>query len=967
MSPVNDPFARLVEGDSVVATAPEPQPTEAMPNDPFALLGQEAPAQPPPEPVAGRRDVPQLRATPQTVGDVLGEMAGDIMEGATAPFTGSWNAALGLLSDPMFRVLPVEGRDKYLEEAERLGWKGAAFWGSMAVGGPLAKLPVAMAWRLGAAGAASGTVFAGIEGVPDLLHQGKDPKQYLNDVVTMGVFGGLTGGALAAVPGAARLAGKAAVIPVKGMNLAIDLIPGGKQVRAKTGMFVKEAFGSLWRPEVFTSGDSALRGMGLMGLADQLVAARKVATLKAAELVAGMERNLLGLTDDQAKRVTFFIENFDFTDPLAWDTARAYTLDKGDERLFAIAEREARRMIGLGEMMRKTGMQLYDPESGTFNLFALRKNYIPHKFVNPEAFREGGEARDKALQILMKKTGRDKPQAEEWLDNFADRIESSNNGTFEGKFPAGTSGHYLIGRRMGLPGYETDIRKILPQYYEHVGRRLTNHIFFGDDALSEAVRAAAGPPKMLVGGKLTPEEALVSPGPVEYTPPGKPGTSMWQIIYRRKQEAERLARQKQAIEFKYPKAFSQLEAVPEGEGRRLATTLLNRQMGMLDEPQFGKGFLNEAAKLEVITKLALGAIAQPSQMMSAVVRTGWRGSFKSLMAVVGRDPEIFDIAMRSGATLRSVVREAQMSLTGQETAFLDKVLFTQFDVTSRVYGAVQGALHADFVAKDLVRATRQLERVKAARGIVGQASYLFGVEKALMNRIAKMEVKFKGLGINPVEVVESGGTLTNEQLLSAAQKVSFDVNFWGDQLSLPAFYRSAYGKYITQFKSFGFQQTKLVKDQMVKPFMRWVRGEKGGDPGPLTRFALLMPAGGEAISNLKAIARARDRSEDVIERMAENIANAAGFGLVADAVRATDFGVSGTLGLMVGPIGGDVGKVGAAFGELKKGRPQKAGRFAIEYVIPAAVSRVVPGAAPLTSALAPAASNLLFPKKGEPK
>jgi hypothetical protein len=905
------------------------------------------------------RSVPNLTAPPIRFEDVMK----GVVEGAVAPFTGSWEAAMGLLADPMFRVLPLSEQDKHLEEAERLGWKGAAFWGSMAVGGPVAKLPVAMVWKLGAAGAATGGAFSAIEGMEGLLKGYEDAKTYVGNVATTATFGALTGGALAMVPGAARLGVGAVKLPLKGMNRAIDLMPGGKQVRARTADFVKGAFGHLWQPGLFTSGEEVLRANGLVGLADQMKVARAVSSLKGSELVAGLNVNLKGLTTEEVQKVTFFIEHFDFTDPLAWETAKAYTTTKADERLFGVAQREAERMIGLGQMMEKAGMQVYDPEDNAFHRFALRKNYIPHRFVNDEAFRVGGEVRGRAVGKVMKEYHYTRELAEEWVDNFADRIKASNEGTFQGKFPAGTSGHYLIGRRLGLPGYETDLTKILPQYYEHVSRRLTNHIFFGADPLVMAVKEAA---EEAPGGLLTKEAALVQEGFPELigerAVPKMP-TSMWQIIYARQRQAEKAARQAQSIEFKYPKAFAQLEGIADPEKKALSTKVVRGQLGMLEEAQFGKRFLDEAAKMEVVTKLALGAIAQPSQMMTAVVRTGWKGAFRDLVALLEGNPEAWDFAARAGATLRGVVRESQRSLTSQETSFLDKVLFTKFDVASRAYGAIRGASFADFVAKDLVKYNRQLGQLRMGNQIGARLQKTLGGEKFLMKKVAGLEAKFKGLGIDPGEVVAQGGALTNEQLLIAANRVSHEVNFWGDALSLPVFYRSAYGKYLTQFKSFGFQQTKLMKDHMVKPFMKWVEGKPGGDPGPLTRFAILMPGGGEAISDLKALARAKERPDNVIERFAENIANAGGFGLMADGIRATDFGVSGVLGLMVGPTGGDVGKFGAAVGELRKGKPGKMGRFAVEYGVPAATSKVLPGAAPLTAMMTPAIANVLFPKK----
>jgi len=914
----------------------------------------------------GQARVPDLAAPPMRLEDIIK----DQVEAAGAPFTGAWHAALGLLADPMFHVLPLETRDRNLEEAERLGWKGAAFWGSWFAGGGAAKLPVALIWKLGTAGAAAGATYAALEGVPALQHGYEDPKTYSRDIATAATFGALTGGALAIAPPIARVAGRAALgttsTLAKGMNRAIDILPGGAPIRARTQAFVKEAFDKTWH-WFGTSGEEVLRKANLGGLADQMKVARSVQALKAGESVAGFFKNFEGLSEEESSRVAWFIEKFDFTDPELYGVASEYTTNKADERLFGVAQREASRMIAFGKMAEKTRMQVYSPEDNEFHRFVLRKNYIPHRLVNPEFYEPGGKHRDQVVHTLMKKTGRTLEQAKEWTDNFAQRIRASNEGVLSGRFPASSSGHYLIGRTMGLPGYETRLDRILPQYYEHFSRRLTNHILFGPEQLTDAVEA--GVREAAPGGTLPASSALVSPGPIEYTPPNPKALSdktAMEIVYARKLQAERSARAAQAIEFKYPRAFAQLEAIPEGEMKNLATSVVRGQFGLLDQPQFGRKALEWLAKTEVITKLALGAISQPSQMLSANVRTGYRNSMRDFFRYLSQDPEVFDFAIRSGVALRGVVRDSQMSLVGRETEFLDKVLFTQFDMASRVYGAMRGASMAEHMGQELMSATHQAERLANVRGVGKAGLNVLGVPKVIQNRIAAIEGRFSKLGIDAREIVEQGGTLNQEQLLKAAQSVSMDVNFWGDALSLPVFYRSPYGRFITQFKSFGFQQTRLIKDHVVKPFMKWVEGKPGGDPAPLTRFLLTMPAGGEAISDLKALARAKDRPTNVIERLADNMANAAGWGLLYDATRATDYGAAGTLGLLTGPIGSTMGKLGAGIGEAKKGRPTTLTRFAIEEGLPLAAYYMAPGAAPLVAAMTPAISNTLLPKKASP-
>jgi hypothetical protein len=166
------------------------------------------------------------------------------------------------------------------------------------------------------------------------------------------------------------------------------------------------------------------------------------------------------------------------------------------------------------------------------------------------------------------------------------------------------------------------------------------------------------------------------------------------------------------------------------------------------------------------------------------------------------------------------------------------------------------------------------------------------------------------------------------------------------------------------FKSFGFQQGKLFKDTIAKPAAKWFQTDgREGDLGPLTRFAVITPLGGEIIADLKKWARAKKRTTSDVERVLENIANAAGFGLAADAMEATKYGLGGVLGWGTGPIATDVAKVLHNVGQATRGESRALAKQTIETLIPAAVGLANPRLAPLVAATAPAISNMLLPPK----
>ena len=167
------------------------------------------------------------------------------------------------------------------------------------------------------------------------------------------------------------------------------------------------------------------------------------------------------------------------------------------------------------------------------------------------------------------------------------------------------------------------------------------------------------------------------------------------------------------------------------------------------------------------------------------------------------------------------------------------------------------------------------------------------------------------------------------------------------------------------FKSFGFQQGKLFKDAIAKPAGLWLASDgKKGDIGPLLRFAVLTPAGGEIIADIKKFARGRDPrrlDRNLAERVVENISNGAGFGLAADALEATKYGVAGSLGWALGPIVSEGGKLMTNVGAAGRGKPRALAKQVIETGIPAAVGLANPKLAPFVAVPAAAVSNLLLP------
>jgi len=860
----------------------------------------------------------------------LGGMVKDMAEGVAAPFIGDWHAARAILADPAIHILPVGIQDEEAKKAQEMGWKGAATWGSMlaagATGGMSAVTPAII--RSAVAGGVGMGTYEAIKDLPEVFHGKLTPEQSIKDIGTMAAVGVPFG----LIPGGAKLGVKAAGgtgrFIMSAANKAIDAAGAG-WIRDRVTNTISTSFANVW-DKAFTSGIDVLKKAGLGALGDQLHGARTTASLMGGKWVANHVADFKGLSRDQVRQVASIMEKF----------ASGEIPEAGvyDMRLMTIAEKEANRLRDVGRLFEQHGVQVYDPEKG-LHVFVPRKDFaFPRRFVNPSAYREGSEYYDAALKVVAKaKPELDLEGQKIWLSNFADRIQNELDGiTVEGKPVGSTSGSYLKGRQMNLPGFSTDIDQVLPQYYEHAARRLTNHIFFGK--VTPVGEAAEKTATAVLKEDNAAVQAAKSGLPAEETP-----MSPEQTVFLRSLRAQGETRAKQSIEFRYPRAFAQLETVENPALKALSENILRRQLGAIDRPSAGlSSFLDKAQYLEVITKLALGAIAQPSQMFSAVAKTGFKGAVGNFVRAMGRDPETLDFATRAGVILKGVVQQSEQSLTGKETQFLSKVGFTQMDLKSRIFGALQGATFAEHQANKFASLAAKSRTPMITR------------------QMAMIEKRLQDIGIDPQAIIKQGGSLTEDQLLRAANSVAHQVNFWGDALSLPEFWKSPGGRYLTQFKSFSFQQSKLFKDHFVKPALN-------GDWGPITRFALLTPAGGEIISNIKSTIRgtgARRQALSLPDRLLEDFANGAGFGLTYDAFNATKYGAGGVAGFMFGPsLGGTIPKTATAVGEAIRGKPENLARISIQTGLPLAASVVAPRILPVVAAAAPALSNALVPRK----
>lgn len=922
-------------------------------------------------------------------GEFLGQMVQDTVKGAVAPITLVSEGMMGVLSDPMVGILPAEDQKEHFDKAGQAAIDGAAFYGSMAVGMGIAGAPIKSAIaRAVATGAGSGATFPIVNQLPDFMRGDVSPGDYAAGAATAAVFGGLVGGTLSGFTPVTKYA-------LRKADAVIEANPFMKSIKGDISKYMRKTAVHTW-DKFFTSGGQVLRKYGLGEVAEKLEATRSLSGFTAGRFVTKFLANTKDLTNQQKEIMGAVLDTVPFHKSLlpntrskVMETLKNYygeligDFDKATFDLaFDRARKESIRLRSIGKLLQKSGVQVYDEASDTLHSFALRDAYYPHRLVNPDFYRPNGRFYDEAIQKVMKKFEMYEDDAAVWVQEFADRIADQNGDFVAGRTATLSSSYYLRGRSLDLPGFELNVDNVLPQYYEHAAKRLHTHTMFGPKPIETGARVVqenlfdrdtmnkllADQQSTYVEPKLPVVGEATGQGMKRTILPEKPLTDTDEIIKELIQSSKLDLTKENATLRRYPGAYKDLYQLRDDpERQKLALAIIRRQIGSIEKPLWGEETLGRLSHLEIVTKLALGAIAQPSQMLTAVFRTEFKGAVKNLVRTFA-DPDAADFALRSAVTLKGIVRASEQSLTGRDTDFLSKVFFTQMDMKSRVFGALQGASFAEHQASKLSRLVRKYPALRDPE--TGRFSTAHRPPK-IQKQMQQIERKLMEVGLDPVKIVKRGGYLTEEETLMAAQTVSSDVNFWGDSLSLPEFFRSPVGRYVTQFKSFGFQQSKLIKDHLIKPI------KDHGDWGPFVRFAILMPAAGEIIADAKGLVRANYRrfskegDNGPVTRVLENIANASGFGLVYDAIEATKYGNSGSLGFMVGPIGTDIAKTWNALGDLLvRGSPKKAMRQAIELGLPAATLLPtlgrVPGLTPAVAAATPALSNLLLPKREAP-
>ena len=334
----------------------------------------------------------------------------------------------------------------------------------------------------------------------------------------------------------------------------------------------------------------------------------------------------------------------------------------------------------------------------------------------------------------------------------------------------------------------------------------------------------------------------------------------------------------------------------EGGDFSQATRVLDRILNKEAYDGSAETIVNALTGYNVFTKMGLSQVAQVGQRLSALYRTNGIAFAKTVAHISNNPGEATDFATRCGGALKGVSMHAKAEMAGGTAKsaewFLTKTGFTAQDLKSRTYASVAGKFYAEYLT-----------------------------EKLSKNPLSTFAIRrLKQLNLDPDAIIKQRYKLTQEDLIKAGQKTETDTNFRNRVLDLPEFFSTKWGRVLTQFKSFSYAQTKMLRDNVVKEAMH-------GNVEPLIYVMLAGQAGGEAINDVRSLITGRERPKSMAKRMFENYAASGVMGMFEIMISTGKYGDP-----QLGPTVGTMIEAGKATKAVSMGSGKPAARLALGQV-----------------------------------
>jgi len=323
-----------------------------------------------------------------------------------------------------------------------------------------------------------------------------------------------------------------------------------------------------------------------------------------------------------------------------------------------------------------------------------------------------------------------------------------------------------------------------------------------------------------------------------------------------------------------------------------SSSVIQAAMKLNDAERTG---LQALASFETGSKLSLAA---PLNMMQATVNgmtkllADTANPFKStkvftkaLMQSLGKDGKVF--ADRSGAAIETTLMEVANEATRIGSFGTNVLKYTGFLAAERIQrklAANIGRVYAEDLIGTWAKVRFNYQNKQVSKLAQGKA-----------NRIAK-QMKELGIPLNR--------TVNNTDMYRAGLRFSNEVNFRNTADKMPLWAQTPYGRMATKFKSFAFNQTKFVKNSIIKPLLR-------GNPMPALWYASAAAGMGMGVDEFRRMLKGDDRKFSMTERYFRGITMVGGIGLAQDIISNLSRDPNKALAGMAGPAASDIFKLSA--------------------------------------------------------
>lgn len=300
-----------------------------------------------------------------------------------------------------------------------------------------------------------------------------------------------------------------------------------------------------------------------------------------------------------------------------------------------------------------------------------------------------------------------------------------------------------------------------------------------------------------------------------------------------------------------------------------------------------RSFLREVKGFEAL-KLGTAFVANaPQGLLNSWIRSGsFKAASKGFRDLFTKGGQ--DFAMKAGISSRNVEKYIQDSvgaLTGERgKGFFPKVSgfilekitpFKQSEVANRVVAANAGRYYLQDRLVPMF--LRDPANPKILREI-------------------------KNFGLNPAAVLSRGGVSEGEVLTAANIFAQRRTQFMNDALSMPIFSQDPWGRLVYLFKTFSFQQGKMLKEAM----------QIHGVLPTAARLGIAATVIGIPVAKLRGILSAHFATDEKQGGWASDflsgLAAVGGLGLISDAFKSAKYGTEGAMGSIAGPVVQDLGE-----------------------------------------------------------